>query len=1187
MIPKQLFFNFCEVFVRNLCKHAKNQKVLFFEFFAMGIVMAVFLLSVIFGPTSVLAAIDFGSVSTAQNGNSGGNLTINIPSSTASGDVLVASIVYEKGDGASVSAPFGWTLIRQTDNGNKVGLRTYYKVAGSSEPALSSWNITQTSNGNSKRGAGGIIRYTGVDTANPIDVSAASTSKSTSAVAPSVTTTVVNDRVIAVYGLNASSSFGTPSGTTERFDTTNTNGSGPAAAGDDFVQTSAGSTGTKTASVPNKEWAAQTIALKAIPPSGKIVVIKNAITNDAQDFTFHNNFGNGNPATFQLDDDSGAPGANGTFSNTRDSEVLPGSGYSVSEDAVAGWKQGSQTCDGVGNTPSSITVGSGETVTCTFVNKKLATITLVKNTVGGDGTFDFVMTGTTLPSSAQLTTVGGTTQQTFNNIDPDNTYSITETPIPAGWDLTASTCTGTNTPSSITPNNGEVITCTFTDTRRASFSLEKISDPSSGSFQFDLTGPQSFNTSTIFTPSGLWNLSNLLPGPYFLIEKILSPENWTGSQDIACNGNGNNDPFSSLVNENPFALTLNPGEDMSCIVNNTEDALISGKKFIDMDADGQTLSDPAYEDGWTINLYDWESETLVSTTETDGNGEFQFLVQPGLYLLCESVPESPWFQFYPESGSSCPGQTFGYELTVTAGQAKSGNDFGNYRDGSISGFKWEDLNGDGEWQNDGENVEPALDDWTIFLDLNDNGVLDEGEPSQITGDEEEGFYSFENLTPGTYIVREVLESGWTQTFPETDTNFKHTVVVTSGENEENWNFGNFQNVTIAGFKWNDKNGNGIRDFNDLNGNKIKDEDEEYTEPGLQDVTIALGRETGPAREDGTIPIEIIALSLTSANGSFTIPNMGPGQYGLFEENVVGWQATNPASRVDSFFDITYRIDLQPREKPLVHDSFFDIFVELSGQNINQGKATNTVLSPYVPLEFGNHRLLVISQETPIGVGQTSVTIQWATDFPGTSRVIYDTVSHLVLGSAPNYGYTNSTATFDENPKVTNHSVSISGLSSGTTYYYRTISAASPESVSGEGSFTSSSSGVGGGGGGGGGGSSIFSTPFPTILPTPTPTPTLPFQTPAPGGNIEISGLQPTSTAGNETIEVQKETELVVSKSSGTANLAGSETAQQNFLAAVGNTFGLGFNSRWLAILILVIVIAALAYFAYRRVKRSK
>lgn len=53
--------------------------------------------------------------------------------------------------------------------------------------------------------------------------------------------------------------------------------------------------------------------------------------------------------------------------------------------------------------------------------------------------------------------------------------------------------------------------------------------------------------------------------------------------------------------------------------------------------------------------------------------------------------------------------------------------------------------------------------WPIYLDLNENGALDDGEPQQQTNSE--GEYSFVGLPAGRYVVREVQQSGWEQTYP--------------------------------------------------------------------------------------------------------------------------------------------------------------------------------------------------------------------------------------------------------------------------------------------------------------------------------------------------------------------------------------------------------------------------------------
>ena len=79
--------------------------------------------------------------------------------------------------------------------------------------------------------------------------------------------------------------------------------------------------------------------------------------------------------------------------------------------------------------------------------------------------------------------------------------------------------------------------------------------------------------------------------------------------------------------------------------------------------------------------------------------------------------------------------------------------------GIIEGIKWEDANGNGEFDRD----ESTLAGWTIYLDVNQNGTLDEGELSAVTG--EDGTYRIEEVPPGSYFIREVLQEGWQQTFP--------------------------------------------------------------------------------------------------------------------------------------------------------------------------------------------------------------------------------------------------------------------------------------------------------------------------------------------------------------------------------------------------------------------------------------
>ena len=84
--------------------------------------------------------------------------------------------------------------------------------------------------------------------------------------------------------------------------------------------------------------------------------------------------------------------------------------------------------------------------------------------------------------------------------------------------------------------------------------------------------------------------------------------------------------------------------------------------------------------------------------------------------------------------------------------------------GRLSGTVWNDLNGDGEFT----PVEPSLSGWTIYLDLNGNGVFDDDvEPSTLT--DETGAYAFSDLVVDTYTVAAVIPEGWQQTHPQAGT----------------------------------------------------------------------------------------------------------------------------------------------------------------------------------------------------------------------------------------------------------------------------------------------------------------------------------------------------------------------------------------------------------------------------------
>ncbi len=108
--------------------------------------------------------------------------------------------------------------------------------------------------------------------------------------------------------------------------------------------------------------------------------------------------------------------------------------------------------------------------------------------------------------------------------------------------------------------------------------------------------------------------------------------------------------------------------------------------------------------------------------------------------------------------------------------------------------------------------------------------------------------------------------------------------------------------------------------------------------------------------------------------------------------------------------------------------------------------------------------LTIQNEATVSVSSENVIISWTTNYVSTSQIVYaiGTEAHTLdlsptgsIGTPPKYGYSRTTPEYDApaNPNgVTSHSVTISGLTPGTTYYYRCISHGS-FAVSVEHSFT--------------------------------------------------------------------------------------------------------------------------------------
>src|SRR5262249_4996992 len=135
-------------------------------------------------------------------------------------------------------------------------------------------------------------------------------------------------------------------------------------------------------------------------------------------------------------------------------------------------------------------------------------------------------------------------------------------------------------------------------------------------------------------------------------------------------------------------------------------------------------------------------------------------------------------------------QTVGVPTVVAVSGQDVSADIGNFQDFTVSGQVFHDVNGNAIKDPAGAGVaQLGLGGWTVYLDANDNGVFDQGEPSLTTTPG--GNFSFPNLGPGASVLRVVLPTGWVQTTPPV------IVSGTSGSDLFDQLLGEFQTVTVS------------------------------------------------------------------------------------------------------------------------------------------------------------------------------------------------------------------------------------------------------------------------------------------------------------------------------------------------------------------------------------------------------
>ena len=167
--------------------------------------------------------------------------------------------------------------------------------------------------------------------------------------------------------------------------------------------------------------------------------------------------------------------------------------------------------------------------------------------------------------------------------------------------------------------------------------------------------------------------------------------------------------------------------------------------------------------------------------------------------------------------------------------------------GTVSGVVYNDLNDDGVQ----DNGEGGLQNWVVQL-YNGSTLVATSNPTDANGN-----YSISGVAPGTYTLREVPQTGYTQTAPASPGTY--SVTITAGGNVTGDNFGNFAPVLtgLAVTPVNPSIAQGFAEQFTATGTYSNNIDREPDEPGDVGVGHAIGRHhhrrrTGHGRGDGYV-----------------------------------------------------------------------------------------------------------------------------------------------------------------------------------------------------------------------------------------------------------------------------------------------------------------------------------------------
>ena len=374
--------------------------------------------------------------------------------------------------------------------------------------------------------------------------------------------------------------------------------------------------------------------------------------------------------------------------------------------------------------------------------------------------------------------------------------------------------------------------------------------------------------STQTDANGFYEFADLAPGTYTILE--VQPAGYLDAGDslgmvdgVVAGRRLSNDGFTRIE------LTSDSQGTMYNFCEHLP-AELSGRVWHDANDNGILEQGEDRIENVLIELYD-ENGNLVATERTDSDGRYHFEnLLAGTYKIQQIQPVE--FVDGKESLGSVVGSNASEALVGSVGQdmftqieLRGGDsgvryDFGEILYGSLSGTVHADRNGDCVFEASQGDM-PLADVTLVLLDANGNEVA-------RTVTDQNGDYSFNQLRPGEYTVRQAQPDGYLDgeatagtvlgtTVGSTFTNAIRSIVLTSGQNGVNYDFCEHVPAELCGTVYHDRNNNGMQDAG---------------EEGIGGTVIQLFDANG----------NLLAEQVTDADGRYCFADLVAGEYKLRE-----------------------------------------------------------------------------------------------------------------------------------------------------------------------------------------------------------------------------------------------------------------------------------------------------------------